>query len=121
MPQLIEHPSVIPPAEKHPKLIEEFSGRVATNTDEVSIARIVCPPGWTEVGQCPEFTETKVILKGMLQVEYKDGVVLVRAGQSVICHPGEWVKYSACKTEGAEYVTVCVPAFSPTTAHRDLE
>ncbi len=80
MPELIEHPSVIPPPGGNPKLIEGYSGRVATNTDEVSIARIVCPPGWTEVGQCPEFTETKVILKGMLQVEYKGGFMLIRAG-----------------------------------------
>lgn len=121
MPQLIETPSVIPPPGKNPKLIEEYSGRVATQTDQVSIARIVCPPGWSEVGQCPEFTETKVILKGMLQVDHKDGFMLVRAGQAVICHPGEWIRYSACKTDGAEYVTVCVPAFSPTTVHRDPE
>ena len=119
MPQLVEQPSIIPPAGQHSKLIEEYSGRVATKTDHVSIARIVCPPGWTEVGQCPEFTETKVILKGMLQVEHRDGLMFVRAGQAVICHPGEWVKYSAGQTEGAEYVTVCVPAFSPTTVHRD--
>ena len=121
MPQLVEQPSIIPPAGQNPKLIEEYSGRVATKTDAVSIARIVCPPGWTEVGQCPEFTETKVILKGMLQVEHKKGLMLVRAGQAVICYPGEWVRYSACKTEGAEYVTVCVPAFSPATVHRDAE
>jgi hypothetical protein len=105
MPQLIEQPSVIPPAGNNPKLIEEYSGRVTTKTDDVSIARIVCPPGWTEVGQSPEFTETKVILKGMLQVEHKNGFMLVRAGQAVICHPAEWVRYSACPTEGAEYVT----------------
>jgi len=121
MPQLIEQPSVIPPPGKHPKLIEEYSGRVATQTNDVSIARIVCPPGWTEVGQCPEFTETKVVLKGMLQVEHRDGFMLVRAGQAVISHPGEWVKYSACQTDGAEYITVCTPAFSPTTVHRDSD
>jgi len=121
MPQLVEKPSIIPPAGKNPKLIEEYTGRVATKTEDVSIARIACPPGWTEVGQCPEFTETKIILKGMLQVEHKDGLMLVRFGQAVICHPGEWVKYSACKIEGAEYVTVCVPAFSPETVHRDPE
>jgi mannose-6-phosphate isomerase-like protein (cupin superfamily) len=121
LPQLIEQPCVIPPAGQNPKLIEEYSGRVATKTDAVSIARIVCPPGWMEVGQCPKFTETKVILKGMLQVEHTDGVMFVRAGQAVICNPGEWVKYSACRIEGAEYVTVCVPAFSPVTVHRDKE
>ncbi len=121
MPDLVEQPTVIPSPGKNPKLNEEYSGRVTTKTDAISIARIVCPPGWTEVGQCPEFTETKVILKGMLQVEHKNGFMLVRAGQAVICHPQEWVRYSACSTEGAEYVTVCIPAFSPTTVHRDLE
>ena len=121
MPQFVEQPSVIPPPGKNPKLIEEYAGRVATKTNDVSIARIVCPPGWTEVGQCPEFTESKLILKGMLQVEHKDGFMLVRAGQAVICQPGEWVRYSACPKEGAEYVTVCVPAFSQATVHRDAE
>ncbi len=121
MPQLIEQPSVIPPAGNNPKFIEEYSGRVASQSDAMSVARIVCPPGWTEVGQCPEFTETKVILKGMLQVEHNGGLILVRAGQAIICHPGEWVRYSSCKTEGAEYMTVCVPAFSPSTVHRDQE
>ncbi len=121
MPQLVEQPSVIPPPGKNAKLIEEYAGRIATQTDSLSIARIVCPPGWTEAGQHPDFTETKVILKGMLQVEHEKGVMFVRAGQAVISHAGEWVKYSACPTEGAEYVTVCVPAYSPSIVHRDEE
>lgn len=119
MPQLIQQPSVIPPAGTNPKLIEEYAGRVATKNDTVSIARIVCPPGWSEVGQRPEFTETKVLLKGMLRVEHEHGVLDVRAGQAVMSQPGEWVRYSAPEAEGAEYVTVCVPAFSPAIVHRD--
>ncbi len=121
MPQVIEQPSVIPPAGTRPKLIEEFIGRVRTQNEAVSIARIVCPPGWTEVGQCPEFMETKVILSGRLTVEYHGGEMEVRAGQAVTCQPGEWIRYSASESEGAEYVAVCVPAFSPQTVHRDVE
>lgn len=121
MPKLVEKPCVIPPAGKNPKLIEEHVGRVATSSETMSIARIVCPAGWSEVGQQPEFTETKVVLKGMVRVEHKQGVLEVRAGQSVICEVGEWVRYSTPEADGAEYVTVCVPAFSPETVHRDPE
>ena len=96
-------------------------GRVATESEGMSVARIVCPAGWHEVGQQPEFTETKLILKGMVRVEHEHGVLEVRAGQSVICNPGEWVRYSSPEPDGAEYVTVCVPAFSPNTVHRDPE
>ena len=121
MPKFVEQPCVIPPAGINPKLIEEYAGRVATASETMSIARIVCPPGWSEVGQQPEFTETKVVLKGMVRVEHKHGVLEVRAGQSVICEAGEWVRYSTPEAEGAEYVTACVPAFSPETVHRDTE
>ena len=121
MPRLVEEPCVIPPSGKNPKLIEEYAGRVATGHEAASIARIVCPSGWSEVGQQPEFTETKVVLKGMIKVEYRQGVMEVRAGQAVICEAGEWVRYSTPEDDGAEYVTVCVPAFSPTTVHRDSE
>ena len=121
MPKLVEEPCVIPPAGKNPKLIEEYTGRVATGDGVVSIARIVCPAGWSEVGQQPEFTETKVVLKGMVKVEYKQGALEVREGQAVVCESGEWVRYSTPEPDGAEYVTVCVPAFSPTTVHRDVE
>ncbi len=117
MPTLITQPSIIPPIGTHPKLIEEYVGRVASHDSRVSIARIVCPSGWIGDGQQPEFTETKVVLKGAIQVEHKDGVVEVHSGQAVTCHPGEWVRYST--PEGAEYLAVCVPAFSPQTVNRD--
>jgi mannose-6-phosphate isomerase-like protein (cupin superfamily) len=115
MPTLITQPSIIPPVGIKPKLIEEYAGRVATKNETVSIARIVCPPGWAEKGQQPEFAETKVVLKGMIQVEHKHGVLDVKAGQAVTSHPGEWVRYSTPGEEGAEYIAVCVPAFSPAT------
>ncbi len=121
MPTLTAQPSIVPPVGTKPKLIEEYAGRVSTGTEAVSIARIVCPPGWTENGQQPEFTETKVVLKGMIQVVHNQGVLEVHAGQSVTCHPGEWVRYSTPGEEGAEYIAVCVPAFSPKTVHRDSD
>ncbi|MDH5776375.1 MAG: cupin [Nitrospirota bacterium] len=117
MPTLITQPSIIPPTGTQPKHIEEYAGRVATQDATVSIARIVCPPGWAENGQQPEFAETKVVLKGRIQVEHTHGVLEVQAGQAVTCHPGEWVRYST--PEGVEYLAVCVPAFSPLTVHRD--
>ncbi len=119
MPRMVEEPCVIPHPGKNPKLIEEYVGRVATGDESASIARIVCPSGWSEVGQQPEFAETKVVLKGMIRVEYRRGTLDVRAGQAVICEAGEWVRYSTPETDGAEYITVCVPAFSPHTVHRD--
>lgn len=121
MPKLIEQPMVIMPAGNKPKRIEEYSGRVATGTDNVSVARMVSPQGWIEPGQRPEFTETTVVLKGMLKVEHDGGVIEVRAGQAIICRPGEWVRYSTPEADGAEYVAVCMPAFSPDTVHRDKE
>lgn len=117
MPTLITQPSIIPPLETNPKLIEEYAGRVATQDDTVSIARIVCPPGWLANGQQPEFAETKVVLHGAIRVEHKQGILDVQAGQAVTSHSGEWVRYST--PEGAEYLAVCVPAFSPHTVHRD--
>ena len=121
MPQLVPQPSIIPPPGQNPKLIEEYAGRVATGNEAVSIARIVCPAGWSEVGQRPDFTETKVVLKGMLKVEHEQGVWEVRGGQAVISYPGEWIRYSAPEADGAEYVAICLPAFSPDTVHRDSE
>ena len=121
MPKLIEQPMVITPAGSKPKRIEEYSGRVATETDNVSVARMVSPPGWIEPGQRSEFTETTVVLKGMLKVEHDGGVIEVRAGQAIICQPGEWIRYSTPEADGAEYVAVCMPAFSPDTVHRDKE
>ena len=119
MPTLITQPSIIAHVGIKPKLIEEYAGLVATKNKTVSIARIVCPPGWAENGQQPEFAETKVVLKGMIQVEHKQGVLEVQAGQAVTSHPGEWVRYSTPGDQGAEYLAVCVPAFSPQTVHRD--
>ena len=117
MPTLITQPSIIPPVGTKPKIIEEYAGRVATQDDTVSVARIICPPGWSENGQQPEFAETKVVLKGNIRVEHKEGILEVQTGQSVTSHPGEWVRYST--PQGAEYLAVCVPAFSPQTVHRD--
>lgn len=121
MPKLIEQPCVINAAGTKPKRIEEYAGRVATKDETVSVARMVSPQGWIEPGQRPEFTETTVVLKGMLRVEHEQGVLEVRAGQSVICRPGEWIRYSTPEEGGAEYVAVCIPAFSPDTVHRDPE
>lgn len=117
MPSLIEKPTVIEAAGNKPKRIEEFVGRVNTGVESVSVARMVSPPGWVEPGQTPEFDEYTVVLKGTLKVESRDGAIEVRAGQAVVTRAGEWVRYST--PEGAEYVAVCLPAFSPGTVHRD--
>ena len=116
MPTLIEKPTVIAAAGTKPKRIEEFVGRVNSGEAGVSIARMTSPPEWVEPGQTPEFTEYTLVLSGRLRVEYKGGVVDVRAGQAVVTRPGEWVRYST--PEGAEYVVVCIPAFSPETVNR---
>jgi quercetin dioxygenase-like cupin family protein len=117
MPELIEGPEVIPCAGNKPKRIEEYAGRVNTGSDQVSVARMKSPAGWEEPGQRPEFQEITVVLSGTLRVEHEDGVIEVAAGQAVIAHPGEWVRYTT--PEGAEYIAVCTPAFSPDTVHRD--
>jgi mannose-6-phosphate isomerase-like protein (cupin superfamily) len=119
MPRLIAAPTVIHAAGAKPKLIEEFAGRVNSGHATVSVARMKSPSGWLEPGQRPEFEEITVVLDGMLQVEYEGGVLEVRAGQAVICSPGEWIRYGSPEPEGAEYVAVCLPAFSPDTVHRD--
>ncbi len=119
MATLIERPTVIEAAGNKPKQIEEFVGRVNSRTERVSIARMKSPPGWEEPGQAPEFDEFTVVLAGMLRVETKAGVLEVHAGQAVHAPAGEWVRYSTPEPEGAEYVAVCVPAFSPLTVHRD--
>ncbi|MBW8053954.1 MAG: cupin domain-containing protein [Nitrospira sp.] len=121
MPRLIEQPTVIEAAGNKPKRIEEYAGRVNTGHERASVARMVSPAGWEEPGQRPEFEEITVVLKGLLRVEHGDGVLDVRAGQAVITDPGEWVRYSTPQAEGAEYVAVCVPAFSPDTVHRDAD
>lgn len=102
-----------------PKLIEEFIGQVNSQTDGISIARMTSPSGWSEPGQTPEFDEFTVVLQGCLRVETKEAVHDVIAGQAVIVNRGEWVRYSTPGSEGAEYIAVCLPAFSPQTVHRD--
>jgi mannose-6-phosphate isomerase-like protein (cupin superfamily) len=121
MPVLIPSPSRVEAAGNKPKIIEEYVGRVNTSTDAVSIARMQSPPGWIEPAQTPEFAEYTVVLRGMLRVETKSGTVDVQAGQAVIVQKGEQVQYSTPVPEGAEYIAVCVPAFSPDTVHRERE
>jgi len=117
MPTHINSPKIIEAAGNKPKRIEEFIGRVNSDTAAVSIARMQSPAGWVEPGQTPEFDEYTVVLRGTLRVTSRDGSVDVAAGQAVITHAGEWVQYST--PDGAEYVAVCLPAFSPNTVHRD--
>ena len=119
MPKLIPAPAVINAAGNKPKRIEEYAGRVNSGHSAVSVARMVSPEGWVEPGQRPEFEEITVVLRGMLRVEHEGGALDVRAGQAVVTLPGEWVRYSSPEPDGAEYVAVCLPAFSPTTVHRD--
>jgi len=119
MPRLIAAPAIVAAAGTKPKRIEEFAGRVNSGHDRVSVARMASPPGWVEPGQRPEFEEITVVLRGMLRVEHDGGVIDVRAGQAIVTAPGEWIRYSTPEPEGAEYVAVCIPAFSPDTVHRD--
>ncbi len=119
MPTLIPAPKRIQAAGNKPKLIDEYIGRVNSRTDQVSIAHMRSPGGWIEPGQTPEFTEFTIVLRGLLRVEHRQGSLDVQAGQAVIAHPGEWVRYSTPEPEGAEYIALCLPAFSPETVHRD--
>src|SRR5262245_51839561 len=119
MPRLIHAPAVVQAAGTKPKRIEEYAGRVNSGHGAVSVARMVSPEGWEEPGQRPEFEEITVVLRGMLRVQYDAGVIDVRAGQAIVTAPGEWVKYSTPEPDGAEYVAVCLPAFTPATVHRD--
>jgi len=119
MPRLIAGPTVIAAAGNKPKRIEEFAGHVNSGHAGVSVARMVSPAGWLEPGQRPEFEEITVVLRGALQVEHDGGALMVRAGEAVVTRPGEWVRYSTPEPGGAEYIAVCVPAFSPSTVHRD--
>jgi mannose-6-phosphate isomerase-like protein (cupin superfamily) len=121
MPTLIPAPTIIEAAGNKPKRIEEYAGRVNSGHDAVSVARMQSPQGWVEPGQRPEFLEITVVLRGMLRVEHESGALEVRAGQGVVQQPGEWVRYSTPEEGGAEYVAVCLPAFSPDTVHRDAE
>jgi mannose-6-phosphate isomerase-like protein (cupin superfamily) len=119
MPQLISAPTRIEAAGNPPKRIEEFVGRVNTQTASVSIAHMRSPAGWTEPRQRPEFTEYSLVLSGTLRVEHDGGTFDVGAGQAVVAHPGEAVRYSTPLPDGAEYVAVCIPAFAPQTVHRE--
>ena len=119
MPELIEKPTRIEAAGNKPKLIDEYIGRVNSQTEAISIAQMRSPSGWEEPGQRPEFDEYTIVLKGILRVEYSDGQIDVNAGQAVIARKGEWVRYSTPGPEGAEYIAICLPAFSPDTVHRD--
>ena len=119
MPRLIDHPTIIQAAGTKPKRIEEYAGQVNTGHAGVSVARMVSPQGWLEPGQRPEFEEITVVLRGVLQVEHAQGVQRVQAGQAIVTAPGEWVRYSTPEPGGAEYVAVCVPAFSAETVHRE--
>ncbi len=119
MATLIESPTIIKAAGNKPKKIEEYIGRVNSKTESVSIARMTSPSGWVEPGQTPQFDEYTVVLKGALDVETGNGRYTVKAGQAIITHAGEWVRYSTPDPEGAEYIAVCLPAFSPDTVNRD--
>ena len=120
MPILIQQPTQIKAHGNIPKIIKEYVGRVNSKTDKVSIAHMQSPSGWSEPGQRPEFDEFTVVLEGVLHVKSENGVIDVRAGQAVIVKAGEWVQYSSPHKNGAEYIAVCVPAFSPETAYRDI-
>ena len=119
MPELIREPSRVVAAGYPPKLIDEYAGRASTGEAAVSIAHMRSPAGWAEPGQRPEFDEFTIVLRGALVVESDDGQLTVQAGQAVHASPGEWVRYSSPGTDGAEYISVCVPAFDPGTVHRD--
>jgi mannose-6-phosphate isomerase-like protein (cupin superfamily) len=117
--RLIEKPTIVQSAGNKPKRIEEFVGLVNSGTAATSVARMTSPGGWVEPGQTPEFDEFTLVLRGTLRVETRGGTLDVRAGQAVVAPRGEWVRYSTPDAEGAEYVAVCVPAFSPQTVRRD--
>jgi mannose-6-phosphate isomerase-like protein (cupin superfamily) len=119
-PRLIAQPTIVQAAGTPPKRIEEYVGRVNSGHGEVSVARMISPNGWKEPGQRPSFEEVTVVLSGMVRVEHEGGSIDVRAGQAVVTAPGEWVRYSTPEG-GAEYVAVCLPAFSMDTVHRDAE
>ncbi len=119
MPKLIPAPTRVTAAGSKPKIIEEFIGRVNNGESRLSIAQMRSPSGWVEPGQTPEFEEFTLVLKGTLRVTHKNGALDVNAGQAVVAAAGEWIQYSTPTPEGAEYIAVCLPAFSPQTVHRD--
>jgi mannose-6-phosphate isomerase-like protein (cupin superfamily) len=119
MPKLIPAPTRITAAGNKPKLIDEYIGRVNSGDERLSVAHMRSPGGWVEPGQTPEFDEYTVVLRGKLRVTHKNGAIEVSAGQAIIAPAGEWVQYSTPGQEGAEYIAVCLPAFSPQSVHRD--
>lgn len=121
MPTLIAAPTVVAAAGNKPKRIEEYAGRVNSGHADVSVARMVSPQGWVEPGQRPDFEEITVVLRGLLRVDFEGGAMDVRAGQAVVAKPGEWVRYSSPEVDGAEYVAICLPAFSMDSVHRDAD
>ena len=121
MPKLIQAPTIIPTVGTVPKKIEEYIGRINSGHGAVSVAKMLSPQGWSEPGQCPEFEEITVVLRGTLHVKYEGGEIDVTGGQAVVTLPGEWVQYSTPLSGGAEYVAICLPAFSTETVHRDDE
>ena len=121
MPVKIEKPTFIESSGNKPKIIKEFIGRVNSETNDISIARMKSPPGWEEPGQTPEFDEYTVVLSGMLRVESRTGTLDIHAGEAVMVNANEWIRYSTPGNDGAEYIAVCLPAFSPDTVHRDSD
>lgn len=120
MPRLIPSPTVLQAAGTPPKRIEEFVGRINSGTSACSVARMKSPSGWLEPGQTPEFDEYTLVIRGVLRVTTRDQTLDVSAGQAIITERGEWVQYSTPGPEGAEYIAICLPAFSPETVHRDI-
>jgi mannose-6-phosphate isomerase-like protein (cupin superfamily) len=118
-PTMVLKPAVIQAAGNKPKIIKEFFGRVNSGETGVSIAHMVSPEGWVEPGQTPAFTEYTLVIRGMLRLNHRSGTMDVGAGEAVVTHPGEWVQYGSPAPGGAEYIAVCIPAFSPETVRRD--
>ena len=119
MATLVQKPTIVQAAGNKPKIIEEFIGRVNSKTDDVSVARMRSPSGWIEPGQTPEFDEYTLVLRGLLRVTTRTAVIDVNAGQAIILQGGEWVQYSTPGPDGAEYIAICLPAFSPASVHRE--
>jgi ethanolamine utilization protein EutQ (cupin superfamily) len=118
VPTLIAGPTRVQAAGNLPKIIDEYIGRLNNKEARISVAHMRSPAGWEEPGQAPEFEEYTIVLRGCLHVRYKEGMLDVRAGQAIVAHPGEWIQYST-PDEGAEYIAICLPAFSSETVHRD--
>lgn len=119
MPTFIKNPTKIEASGNKPKIIQEFIGRVNSSNEQISIAKMTSPAGWEEPGQTPEFDEYTIVLKGILRVETKEKAFEIKSGEAIITHKGEWIRYSTPEPGGAEYIAVCLPAFSVDTVHRD--